>query len=229
MERIADLVREGKVDGITDLRDESSREGMRIVIELRRDAAEEVILNQLYKMTPAADDLRRQPARARQRATPRRCRSSECLRHFINFRKRGRDPKRAIYDLAQAEARAHILEGFTIALDNLDAVIALIRAARGRRQRTRTELMARFDLSELQAQAILEMRLRALTAMERQRVLNELEELRAKIADLKDLLASDERILDVVDRGGAARSARSSATSAAPSSPAPSRASRTRI
>ena len=120
----------------------------------------------------------------------------DAIGHFIEFRKEV-VIRRAIYDLAQAEARAHILEGFVIALDNLDEVIALIRASQTTAD-ARTALMERFDLSERQAQAILDMRLRALTAMERDRVTNELEELRAKIADLRDLLASDSRILDVV-------------------------------
>jgi DNA gyrase subunit A len=120
----------------------------------------------------------------------------EALYHFIEFRKEV-VIRRAIYDLSQAEARAHILEGFMIALDNLDEIIALIRSSPDAAT-ARTELMTRFTLSERQAQAILEMRLRSLTAMERQKIIDELEELRAKIADLKDLLESDERILEVV-------------------------------
>ena len=195
LERIAELVRDGKIQGITDLRDESSREGMRIVIELRKDAPEEVILNQLYKMTPLQSTFGVNLL-ALVNGRPQTLSMRDAIGHFIEFRKEV-VIRRAIYDLAQAEARAHILEGFVIALDNLDEVIALIRASQTTAD-ARTALMERFDLSERQAQAILDMRLRALTAMERDRVTNELEELRAKIADLRDLLASDSRILDVV-------------------------------
>jgi DNA gyrase subunit A len=195
LERIADLVREGRLEGIADLRDESSREGMRVVIELKKDAAEDIILNQLYKMTPLQTTFGVNLL-ALVNGRPQTLSVKEALRHFIEFRKEV-VIRRAIYDLAQAEARAHILEGFAIALDHLDEIIALIRAA-DNAATARSQLMERFDLSERQAQAILDMRLRALTAMERQRVLDELAELRAKIADLKDLLASDERILIVV-------------------------------
>jgi len=195
LERMADLVRDGRIDGITDLRDESSREGMRIVIELRRDAAEDVVLNQLYKMTPLQTTFGVNLL-ALVNGRPQTLSLKDALNHFIEFRKEV-VIRRAIYDLAQAEARAHILEGFMIALDNLDEIIALIRASSDAAS-ARTELMTRFSLSERQAQAILEMRLRSLTAMERQKIIDELEELRAKIADLKDLLESDERILEVV-------------------------------
>ena len=195
LERIADLVREGRVENITDLRDESNREGMRIVIELRRDANRDVILNKLYKMTPLQTTFAVNLL-ALVNGRPETLSIKSCMEHFISFR-REVVIRRAIYDLAQAEARAHILEGFEIALDNLDEIIALIRSSANAAE-ARDEMMTRFGLSERQAQAILEMRLRALTAMERQRVLNELAELRAKIADLKDLLASDARILAVV-------------------------------
>ena len=195
IERIADLVREGRVQGITDLRDESSREGMRIVIELRRDAPEDVILNQLYKMTPLQTTFGVNLL-ALVNGRPQTLSLKEAMRHFIEFRKEV-VIRRTIYDLAQAEARAHILEGFMVALDNLDEIIALIRESEDA-QTAREQMMARFELSERQAQAILEMRLRSLTAMERQKVVDELEELRAKIADLKDLLESDQRIIEVV-------------------------------
>jgi len=195
LERMAELVREGRIDGVTDLRDESNHQGMRIVIELRKDAAEEVVLNQLYKMTPLQTTFGVNLL-ALVNGRPEVLSIKQCLRHFIEFR-REVIVRRATYDLAQAEARAHILEGFEIALDHLDEVIAVIRAAEDAAS-ARGQLMARFDLSERQAQAILDMRLRALTALERQRVLDELAELRAKIEDLRDLLASDERVLGVV-------------------------------
>jgi len=195
LERIADLVKEGRLEGISDLRDESNREGMRVVIELKKDVSEDVLLNQLYKMTPLQTTFGVNLL-ALVNGRPQTLAVKEALRHFIEFRKEV-VIRRAIYDLAQAEARAHILEGFAIALDHLDEIIALIRAAADAAT-ARSQLMERYALSERQAQAILDMRLRALTAMERQRVIDELEALREKIADLKDLLASDERILEVV-------------------------------
>ncbi len=210
LERMADLVREGRIQGVTDLRDESNREGMRVVIEIRRDASEDIILNQLYKMTPLQTTFGVNLL-ALVGGRPETLSIKQALRHFIEFRKEV-VIRRAIYDLARAEERAHILEGFMVALDNLDAIIALIRASADTAT-ARAELQTRFQLSERQAQAILEMRLRSLTAMERQKVIDELEGLRAKIADLKDLLDSDTRILEkvieevkaVVDRFGDAR------------------------
>jgi DNA gyrase subunit A len=195
LERMAELIRDGRIEGVTDLRDESNHQGMRIAIELRKDASEDVILNQLYKMTPLQTTFGVNLL-ALVNGRPQVLSIKECLRHFLDFR-REVIVRRATYDLAQAEARAHILEGFEIALDHLDEVIAIIRAAEDTAG-ARSQLMARFDLSDRQAQAILDMRLRALTALERQRVLEELEELRAKIADLRSLLASDERVLEVV-------------------------------
>jgi DNA gyrase subunit A len=195
LERIAELVREGKIDGVTDLRDESNREGIRVVVELRPDAPEEVTLNQLYKMTSLQTTFGVNML-ALVNGRPQLLPLKAALRHFLDFR-REVVTRRAVYDLAQAEARAHILLGLEIALDHLDEVIALIRAAEDAAS-ARTQLIERFGLSERQAQAILEMRLRALTGLERQRVVDELAELRAKIEDLKGLLASDERILAVV-------------------------------
>ena len=195
LERIAELVREGRIDGVTDLRDESNRQGMRVVIELRADAHEEVILNQLYKMTPLQTTFGVNML-ALVNGRPQLLTLKEALRHFLDFR-REVVTRRAVYDLAQAEARAHILEGFEIALDHLDEVIALIRAAEDAGA-ARGQLMGRFGLSERQAQAILDMRLRALTGLERQRVMDELAEVRARIADLRGLLQSDARILEAV-------------------------------
>ena len=194
VERIADLVRAGKIDGVTDLRDESNRDGMRVVIELRRDAQGDIVLNQLYKQTPLQSTFGVNLL-ALVNGRPQLLSLKQALRHFLDFRSEV-VVRRATYDLAQAQARAHLLEGFEIALDNLDEVISIIRASESTAD-ARTRLMERFELSERQTNAILEMRLRALTALERQRVLDELEEIRAKIADLRDLLASDARILDV--------------------------------
>ncbi|MCP5059636.1 MAG: DNA gyrase subunit A [bacterium] len=195
VERIADLVRDGKVDGVSDLRDESDRKGIRVVVELRKGAPEEVILNQIYKLTPLQTTFGVNML-ALVGGRPQLLSLRDCLGHFLDFR-REVVARRAAYDLAQAEARAHILEGFAIALDHLDEVIAIIRAAADT-PAARSELMARFELSERQAQAILDMRLRSLTAMERQRVMDELEALRALIAELIALLASDEKILEVI-------------------------------
>ena len=195
LERIAELVREGRIEGITDLRDESNRQGMRIVIELKRDAPEDVILNQLYKQT-ALQTTFGVNMLALVSGRPQLLSLKEALRHFLDFR-RAVVARRAAFDLAQAEARAHLLEGFAIALDHLDEVIAIIRASSDAAA-ARDQLMTRFGLSERQAQAILDMRLRALTALERQKILDELAEVRAKIAELRELLASDAKILDVV-------------------------------
>ena len=195
LERMAELVRDGRVDGVTDLRDESSNEGVRVVIELRRDAPEEVILNQLYKLTPLQSTFGVNML-ALVNGRPQTLSLKACLRQFLDFR-REVVTRRTIYDLRQARARAHILEGFEIALDNLDAIIALIRASENTAD-ARAQLMAGFALSERQAQAILDMRLRALTSMERQRVMEELAEIRARIADFEGLLANDSRILEVV-------------------------------
>jgi DNA gyrase subunit A len=194
-EKIAEHVREGRIDGISDLRDESNRQGMRVVIELKRDATPDVTLNQLYKQTPLQTTFGVNML-ALVNGRPETLSLKEVLRHFLEFR-REVVIRRAIYDLRQAEARAHILEGLALVLDNLDEVIALIRAAEDTAG-ARSALMERFGLSERQANAILEMRLRALTAMERQRVLDELAEIRARIEDLKGLLASDARVLEVV-------------------------------
>jgi len=195
LERIAELVREGRIDGVADLRDESNREGMRIVVELRREAQGDIVLNQLYKMTPLQTTFGVNML-ALVNGRPQLLTLKQALRHFIDFRGEV-IVRRATYDLAQAEQRAHLLEGFAIALDNLDEVIAIIRGSADTAT-ARAELMTRFSLSERQANAILEMRLRSLTAMERQRVLDELAAIRAKIADLKGLLASNQRILGVV-------------------------------
>jgi DNA gyrase subunit A len=195
LERIADHVREGRIEGISDLRDESNRQGMRVVIELKRDATPDVTLNQLYKQTPLQSTFGVNML-ALVNGRPETLPLKDMLRPFLEFR-REVVIRRATYDLKQAEARAHILEGFAIILDNLDEAIRLIRAAEDTAG-ARAALMERFQLSERQANAILEMRLRALTSMERQRVMDELAEIRARIEDLKGLLASDARVTEVV-------------------------------
>jgi DNA gyrase subunit A len=171
-------VREGRIEGISDLRDESNRQGMRVVIELKRDATPDVTLNQLYKQTPLQSTFGVNML-ALVNGRPETLPLKDMLRPFLEFR-REVVIRRATYDLKQAEARAHILDGFAIILDNLDEAIRLIRAAEDTAG-ARAALMERFQLSERQANAILEMRLRALTSMERQRVMDELAEIRARI------------------------------------------------
>ena len=194
-EKIAEHVREGRIAGISDLRDESNRQGLRVVIELKRDANPEVTLNQIYKQTPLQSTFGVNML-ALVNGRPQTLSLKAVLRHFLEFR-REVVIRRAIFDLRQAEARAHILEGLALVLDNLDEVIAVIRSAQDTAA-ARTALMERFALSERQTNAILEMRLRALTAMERQRIMDELAEIRTRIEDLKGLLASDARVLEVV-------------------------------
>jgi DNA gyrase subunit A len=195
IEKIAELVRDGRVDGISDVRDESDRRGMRVVVELKKDADDQVVLNQLFKLTPMQTTFGVNMV-ALVRNRPQTLGLVALLQHFLDFR-REVVRRRAAYDLRQAEARAHILEGFAIALDNLDAIIALIRASQSPAE-ARDGLMSQFQLSERQAQAILELRLQRLTAMERQKILDELAEVRANIEELKALLASDQLVTDKI-------------------------------
>jgi DNA gyrase subunit A len=195
IEKIAELVRGGKLEGISDLRDESDRRGMRVVIELKKDVDEQVVLNQLYKLSPMQSTFGVNMV-ALVNNRPQTLGLIPLLQYFLEFR-REVVRRRAAYDLRQAEARAHILEGFARALDELDAVIALIRASENPAA-AREGLMARFELSEPQAQAILEMRLQRLTQLERQKILDELAEVRARIAELRALLASDEKVRDLI-------------------------------
>jgi DNA gyrase subunit A len=195
VEKIAELVRDGRIDGISDVRDESDRRGMRVVVELKKDADDQVVLNQLFKLTPMQTTFGVNMV-ALVRNRPQTLGLVALLQHFLDFR-REVVRRRAAFDLRQAEARAHILEGFAIALDHLDGVIALIRASQSPAE-ARDGLMSQFQLSERQAQAILELRLQRLTAMERQKILDELAEVRAKIEELKALLASDTKVTEKI-------------------------------
>jgi DNA gyrase subunit A len=195
IEKIAELVRTGKLEGISDLRDESDRHGMRVVIELKKDIDEQVVLNNLYKVSPMQSTFGVNMV-ALVNNRPQTLGLVALLQHFLDFRKEV-VRRRAAFDLRQAEARAHILEGFARALDELDAVIALIRASANPSE-AREGLMSRFQLSESQAQAILEMRLQRLTQLERQKILDELAEVRARIAELRELLASDLKVRDLI-------------------------------
>ena len=195
IEKIAELVKEKKIEGISDLRDESDREGMRIVIELRREAVPEIILNQLYKMTPMQSSFGIIML-AIVSGQPRILTLREVLDRFIEHRKEV-VIKRCIFELKKAEARAHILEGLKIALENLDEVIQIIKASPTPAE-AKERLMTRFGFSELQAQAILDMRLHRLTGLERDKILAEYREVLAIIARLKEILASEVEIFGII-------------------------------
>jgi DNA gyrase subunit A len=195
IEAMAELVRDKKVEGVKDLRDESDREGMRIVIELQKDANAQVLLNQLYKHT----NLRTSFSiimLALVDGQPRILNLKGLLHFFILHRKEV-IVRRAKFELAKAERRAHILEGYKVALDNLDAVIKLIRASKNTEE-AREGLMRRFKLSEIQAVAILELRLQSLTNLERKKIDDEYLEVIKTIERLKGLLASDKKILALI-------------------------------
>jgi DNA gyrase subunit A len=168
LEKIASLVREKRLEGISDLRDESDRTGMRMVVELKRDAQSEIVLNQLYKLTALQSSFGINML-AIVNGEPRVLNIKEILEHFIDHR-RDVTLRRCRYELRKAEARAHLLEGFRIALDHIDAVIAVIRGSKTAEE-ARQGLIVKFDLSERQASAILEMRLRRLTGMERDEII----------------------------------------------------------
>jgi DNA gyrase subunit A len=195
IERIAELVRDKVIEGISDLRDESDREGMRIVIELRRGEVAEVILNNLYKHTPLQQSfgiIMLAIVGGRPKVLP----LVDLLENFIDFR-RDVVRRRTEFELKKAEARAHILEGLRIALDHLDAVIALIRASKQVAE-ARAGLMREFRLSEIQAQAILDMQLQRLTGLERQKIVDELVEVLKTIDRLRNILASDRLLMQIV-------------------------------
>jgi DNA gyrase subunit A len=195
VERIADLARDGRIDEITDLRDESDRRGMRIVIELRRGAQPHRVLNRLYKFTALQSTFGVQVL-ALVDGQPRLLGLKRALTLFIEHR-REIIRRRSEFDLAKTRARAHILEGLRIALDFLDEVIRTIRQSDSADD-ARSQLMSRFQLSELQAQAILEMQLRRLAALERQKIEDEYQECLKTIAYLEDLIASPLKILAIV-------------------------------
>ncbi len=187
IEKIADLVRHKKMEGISDIRDESDKDGIRVVIELKRDSVPEVVLNQLYKHTQMQDTFG-VIMLALVEGLPKVLTLKQTIQHFINFRHEV-VVRRTEYELAEAEKRAHILEGLKIALDNLDAVIKTIRAARSVPE-AKSQLMGRFSLSDIQAQAILDMRLQKLTGLERQKIIDEYTEMLKLIARLKEILAN---------------------------------------
>nr|WP_200806518.1 DNA gyrase subunit A [Salimicrobium flavidum] len=195
VEKIADLARDKKIDGITDLRDESDREGMRVVIELRKDVNADVVLNNLYKMTALQTSFGINML-ALVDGRPKVLNLKQCLEHYLEHQKVV-IRRRTAYELKKAEARAHILEGLKVALDHLDEVITLIRQSQTT-DIAREELMTRFELSEKQSQAILDMRLQRLTGLEREKIDGEYDDLVGKIAELKAILADEERVLEII-------------------------------
>ena len=197
VEKIADLVRDKKVVGISDLRDESDKDGIRVVIETKRDAVPEVILNQLYKHTQLQDTFGI-ILLALVGGVPKIMPLKEILTHFINFRHEV-VVRRTQFELKEAEARAHILEGLKTALDNIDEVIKVIRGSKNPTQ-AKEGLMNSFSLSEIQSQAILEMRLQKLTGLEVEKVVDEYKELIKIISNLKGILESKTQRMDIIKK-----------------------------
>ncbi len=195
VEKIAELVKEKKIVGISDLRDESNKDGVRIIVELKKDAFPKKILNQLYKLTPLQTSFGYNMIALWEKGKqPKLYNLKEILVEFINHRKEV-VTNRTIYELKIAEARAHILEWLKIALDNIDEVIKVIRASYDDAE---VQLMKAFGLSQIQAEAIVEMKLRRLQGLEKEKIENELLEKLAFIADCRDILAKPERIIAIV-------------------------------
>ena len=197
IEKIAELVRDKKLDGITELSDQSSREGMRICIELRRDVNPNVLLNQLYKHTQLQDTFG-VIMLALVNNEPKVMNLLDMLNYYLLHQEEV-VTRRTKYELNKAEERAHILKGLLIALDNIDEVIKIIRGS-STVQAAKTELMERFELSDVQAQAIVDMRLRALTGLEREKLENEYNELMVRIGELKAILADRKLLLGVIKK-----------------------------
>jgi DNA gyrase subunit A len=195
IERIAELDRDKRIEGIADVRDESDRHGMRIVVDVRKGENSQVILNNLYKHTPMQETFGIiMLAIVDQR--PRILNLLQACELFLDFR-RDVVRRRTAHELRKAEARAHVLEGYVIALDHLDEVIALIRGAKTPPE-ARTGLIARFGMTEIQADEVLKLQLQRLTGLERQKIVDELKEVRAFIADLRDILANPKRVDQIV-------------------------------
>ena len=195
IERIADLVKEKKVEGIFDIRDESDRDGMRIVIELKRDVAPKPLLNYLFKHTQLQSSFGIIMLSI-VNGQPKTLTLKDYLHEFIDFR-REVVTRRCVFELNKAKNRLHILEGLKIALDNLDKVIALIKASSSP-QKAKEGLIKSFKLSEIQAQAILDMKLQRLTALERDKILDEYKALKKRIAELEKILANERLLLDII-------------------------------
>ncbi|WP_342535227.1 DNA gyrase subunit A [Lysinibacillus sp. FSL K6-1151] len=195
IEKIAELVRDKKIDGITNLRDESDRRGMRVVIEVRKDANANVVLNNLYKQTAMQSSFGINML-SLVNGQPKVLGLKEMLYHYLEHQK-VIIRRRTEFELRKAEDRAHILEGLRIALDHIDEIISIIRGSRSGEE-AKPQLMERFSLSERQAQAILDMRLVRLSGLEREKIEAEYQELQILIADLKAILADEEKIVDII-------------------------------
>lgn len=195
IEKIAELVRDKKIDGITELRDESSRQGMRICIELRRDVSPKIILNQLYKHTQLQDTFGVIMI-ALVNNEPKVLNLHQMLDYYLSHQK-DVVTRKTKYDLNKAEERAHILQGLLIALDNIDEVISIIRGSKNAGE-AKEKLSERFGLSDVQSQAIVDMRLRALTGLEREKLESEYADLMKKIQELKEILADENKLLGVI-------------------------------
>nr|BET70056.1 DNA topoisomerase (ATP-hydrolyzing) subunit A [Helicobacter pylori] len=195
VEQISDLVREKQIEGISEVRDESDREGIRVVIELKRDAMSEIVLNHLYKLTTMETTFSI-ILLAIYNKEPKIFTLLELLRLFLNHRKTI-IIRRTIFELEKAKARAHILEGYLIALDNIDEIVRLIKTSQSP-EAAKNALMERFTLSEIQSKAILEMRLQRLTGLERDKIKEEYQNLLELIADLNGILKSEDRLNEVV-------------------------------
>jgi DNA gyrase subunit A len=195
VEKTAQLINEKKIDGISAIRDESDRQGMRIVYELKRDAISSVVLNNLYKHTGLQTSFSVNNV-ALVKGRPYTLNLKDMIVHYVSHRHEV-VVRRTEYELREAEKRAHILQGYLIALDHLDEVIALIRSSQDP-ETARNGLIERFDLSEIQARAILDMRLQRLTGMERDKIIQEYKELMALIEELKEILASEEKRMEII-------------------------------
>lgn len=196
IERMADHVKEKRIEGITEIRDESNREGIRIVIELRKDVQPEVILNQLFKLT-ALQTTFGVNSIALVNNEPQTLNLKQMISYYLKHQEEV-IRRRTAFDLKKAEDRAHILEGLKRALDNIDAIINLIRTSRTT-EIIQQRLMDEFDMSDRQAKAIREMQLQRLAGLEREKIENELKELLEFIADLKDILANEQRVLEIIE------------------------------
>ncbi len=195
IEKTAALINEKKIEGISDIRDESDRQGLRIVYDIKKDAIPNIVLNHLYKYTQLQSSFGVNNI-ALVKGRPQTLNLKDLIQHFVDHRHEV-VTRRTQYELDEAERRAHILQGYLIALDNLDEVIELIRNSRDP-EIAKTDLMKKFELSEIQAKAILEMRLQRLTGLEREKIVKEYEEVQLLITDLKDILDKFERRMEII-------------------------------
>lgn len=197
IENIADLVKEKRIDQISDIQDASNRNGMKVVIDLKRDANAQIVLNQLYSFTQMQETVGVNML-ALVNGEPKVLTLSQMLKEYIKFQKEI-IRRRTVFDLRKAEERAHILQGLKIAQDNIDEVIAIIRSSRDDNE-SKPRLMERFSLSEVQAAAIVAMRLGRLSNMEREKIEEELEEIEKRIGEYKEILASEAKVLDIIKK-----------------------------